>query len=65
MIASVSAREERVNLLTISGPYVCELDEGDYATTVKTQIAATKTTRTKTTTRTTSKLKGNETNPEK
>jgi hypothetical protein len=24
MIASVSAREERVNLLTISGPYVCE-----------------------------------------
>ena len=30
MISSVSAREERVNLLTISGPHVCELDEGDY-----------------------------------
>ena len=29
-VASVLAREERVNLLTISGPYVCELDEGDY-----------------------------------
>ena len=30
MISSVSAREERVNLLTISGPYVCEVDEDDY-----------------------------------
>jgi hypothetical protein len=29
-VASVSAREERVNLLTISGPYLCELDEDDY-----------------------------------
>jgi len=30
MVSSVSAREERVNLLTISGPYVCEVDEDDY-----------------------------------
>ena len=30
MISSVSAREERVNLLTISGPYVCVVDEDDY-----------------------------------
>jgi hypothetical protein len=30
MISSVSARDERVNLLTISGPYVFELDEDDY-----------------------------------
>jgi hypothetical protein len=30
MVSSVSARDERFNLLTISGPYVCELDEDDY-----------------------------------
>ncbi len=31
MISSVSARDERVTLLTMSGPYdVCELDEDDY-----------------------------------
>ena len=30
MISSVSARDERVNLLTMSGPYVCEIDEDDY-----------------------------------
>ncbi len=30
MITSVSARDERVSLLTISGPYdVCTLDEND------------------------------------
>ncbi len=30
MVASVSARDERFNFLAISGPYLCELDEGDY-----------------------------------
>ena len=31
MISSLSARDERVSLLTMSGPYdVCDLDEDDY-----------------------------------
>ena len=29
MISSVSARDERVKLLTMSGPYICEVDEDD------------------------------------
>ena len=30
MITSVSARDERVSLLTMSGPYDCTIDEDDY-----------------------------------
>ena len=30
MITSVSARDERISLLTMSGPYDCTIDEDDY-----------------------------------